>query len=121
MASLGSPKPAKDLAKACQQLLEGTQRQLDSAALRDALLDLHEFWLNSKAAELGISADSGLAIVAVGRLVPASVSISYGVLSLVATLAARIAYRRWRERKHRPDRNTAERTSAVVSGVPRCR
>ena len=34
----GSSKPAKDLAAACKQLLEGGQRQLDSVELRDALL-----------------------------------------------------------------------------------
>ncbi len=64
----GSSKPAKDLAKACQQLLEGGQRQLDSAALRDALLDLHEFWLSTKATEIGITPTSGFAIVATGGL-----------------------------------------------------
>ena len=36
--------------------------------MRQALVDLHEFWLNTKAAELGIKADSGFAIVAVGGL-----------------------------------------------------
>ena len=35
-------------------------RHLDSAALRDALLDLHEFWLTTKAAEIGITADQRL-------------------------------------------------------------
>jgi [protein-PII] uridylyltransferase len=49
-------------------LLNGTARQLDSAALRDALLDLHEFWLVTKAAEIGITATSGFAIVATGGL-----------------------------------------------------
>lgn len=63
-----SLKPAKDLAKACQQLLEGGQRQLDSVALRDALLDLHEFWLTTKATEIGITATSGFALVATGGL-----------------------------------------------------
>ncbi|MCI4676554.1 [protein-PII] uridylyltransferase [Candidatus Mycolicibacterium alkanivorans] len=64
----GSYKPAKDLAQACQQLLEGSQRQLDSVALRDALLDLHEFWLTTKATEIGITATSGFALVASGGL-----------------------------------------------------
>ncbi|AKK27063.1 [protein-PII] uridylyltransferase [Mycobacterium sp. EPa45] len=64
----GSSKPAKDLAAANQQLLEGGQRQLDSAALRDALLDLHEFWLTTKATEIGITPTSGFAIVATGGL-----------------------------------------------------
>ncbi|WP_286198932.1 hypothetical protein [Mycobacterium sp. ELW1] len=64
----GSSKPAKDLAAANKQLLEGGQRHLDSAALRDALLDLHEFWLSTKATEIGITATSGFAIVATGGL-----------------------------------------------------
>jgi [protein-PII] uridylyltransferase len=64
----GSSKPAKDLTAANQQLLEGVQPQLDSAALRDALLDLHEFWLTTKATEIGITATSGFAIVATGGL-----------------------------------------------------
>ncbi|WP_199253532.1 [protein-PII] uridylyltransferase [Mycolicibacterium mengxianglii] len=62
------PRPATDLAKAVQQLLAGGTRQLDSAALRDALLDLHEFWLSTKATEIGITATSGFAIVATGGL-----------------------------------------------------
>ena len=36
----GSLRPATDLAAASRQLLSGSARQLDSAALRDALLDL---------------------------------------------------------------------------------
>jgi [protein-PII] uridylyltransferase len=63
----GSSRPAKDLATAAEQLLTGGAR-LDSAALRDALLDLHEFWLTTKAAEIGITATSGFAIVATGGL-----------------------------------------------------
>ncbi|HUO36875.1 MAG TPA: [protein-PII] uridylyltransferase, partial [Mycobacterium sp.] len=63
-----SPRPAKDLAAATEQLLSGGARQLGAAALRDALLDLHEFWLSTKAAEIGITATSGLAIVATGGL-----------------------------------------------------
>ena len=46
----------------------GAPGKLDAPGLRQVLVDPHEFWLNSKAAELGISADSGLAIVAVGGL-----------------------------------------------------
>ena len=42
--------------------------RLDSAALRDALLDLHEFWLTTKATEIGITATNGFAIVATGGL-----------------------------------------------------
>ena len=52
---------------AADQLLTGGA-QLDSAALRDALLDLHEFWLTTKAAEIGITPTSGFAIVATGGL-----------------------------------------------------
>jgi [protein-PII] uridylyltransferase len=64
----GSSRPAKDLAIAAEQLLKGGARQLDSAALRDALLDLNEFWLTTKATEIGITATSGFAIVATGGL-----------------------------------------------------
>jgi len=61
-------KPATDLAAAVRQLVSGGARQLDSAALRDALLDLHEFWLTTKAGEIGITPSSGLAIVATGGM-----------------------------------------------------
>ncbi|MGV0737604.1 [protein-PII] uridylyltransferase [Mycobacterium syngnathidarum] len=61
-------RPANDLAAAVQQLLSGGSRQLDAAALRHALLDLHEFWLATKAAEIGITATSGFSIVATGGL-----------------------------------------------------
>ncbi len=64
----GSSRPATDLAAAAKQLLNGAARQLDSAALRNALLDLHEFWLTTKAAEIGITPTSGFAIVATGGL-----------------------------------------------------
>lgn len=64
----GSSRPAKDLATAAEQLLTGGSRQLDSAALRNALLDLNDFWLTTKAAEIGITATSGFAIVATGGL-----------------------------------------------------
>ncbi|MCV7423462.1 [protein-PII] uridylyltransferase [Mycobacterium yunnanensis] len=63
----GSSRPAKDLATAAEQLMTGGAR-LDAPALRDALLDLHEFWLTTKAAEIGITATSGFAIVATGGL-----------------------------------------------------
>lgn len=66
--SAGSLKPATDLLAASRQLLNGSARQLDSAALRDALLDLHEFWLTTKATEIGIIPASGFAIVATGGL-----------------------------------------------------
>ncbi|MDT5012920.1 MAG: [protein-PII] uridylyltransferase, partial [Mycobacterium sp.] len=52
---------------AANQLLTGSAH-LDSASLRDALLDLHEFWLTTKAAEIGITDASGFAIVATGGL-----------------------------------------------------
>lgn len=64
----GSSRPATDLAAATRQLLAGGSRQLDSAALRDALLDLNDFWLTTKATEIGITASSGFAIVATGGL-----------------------------------------------------
>jgi [protein-PII] uridylyltransferase len=63
-----SSRPATDLAAATAKLLEGGAPQLDSAALRHALLDLHEFWLSTKAAEIGITSSSGFAIVATGGL-----------------------------------------------------
>ncbi|MCV7279687.1 [protein-PII] uridylyltransferase [Mycolicibacterium flavescens] len=64
----GSSRPATDLAAAAKQLLSGGARQLDSAALREALQDLHEFWLTTKATEIGITPTSGFAIVATGGL-----------------------------------------------------
>ena len=64
----GSLRPATDLVAAAQQLLVGGPRQLDSAALRTALLDLYDFWLASKATEIGITPTSGFAIVATGGL-----------------------------------------------------
>ncbi|MGD9517855.1 nucleotidyltransferase domain-containing protein, partial [Mycolicibacterium sp.] len=63
----GSLRPATDLVAAADQLLSGS-RQLDAAALRDALLDLYDFWLTTKASEIGITATSGFAIVATGGL-----------------------------------------------------
>ncbi|HEX9178519.1 MAG TPA: [protein-PII] uridylyltransferase, partial [Mycobacterium sp.] len=67
-SAAGSPRPAKDLVAAIKQLLAGGSRHLDGAALRDALLDLHEFWLTTKATEIGITNTSGFAIVATGGL-----------------------------------------------------
>ena len=63
----GSSRPATDLRAASEQLLSGSHH-LDSAALRDALRDLHEFWLSTKAAEIGVTETSGFAIVATGGL-----------------------------------------------------
>ncbi|WP_460865623.1 [protein-PII] uridylyltransferase, partial [Rhodococcus aerolatus] len=45
----------------------GTQR-LGAQALRQALVDLHEFWLATRCAELGIRPGSGISLVAVGGL-----------------------------------------------------
>src|SRR6195952_4759839 len=64
----GSSRPANDLSAAAAQLLNGGSKHLDSAALRDALLDLHQFWLSTKATEIGITPTSGFAIVATGGL-----------------------------------------------------
>ncbi len=61
-------KPASDLSAAVAQLLGGGMRHLDSAALRNALRDLYDFWLTTKAAEIGVTATSGFAIVATGGL-----------------------------------------------------
>lgn len=62
----GSAQAATDLAAAARQLLDS--RRLDAAGLREALLDLHELWLTTKAAELGITGGGGFAIVATGGL-----------------------------------------------------
>ena len=60
--------PATDLATASRQLLDGGPRRLDAEALREALVDLNELWLKTKAAEIGITTSSGFAIVATGGL-----------------------------------------------------
>ncbi|MGV9819807.1 [protein-PII] uridylyltransferase [Nocardia xishanensis] len=62
---------AADLVAARNQLLDGgmpRNPRLDAESLRSALVDLFDLWLTSKGAELGITADSGLAVVAVGGL-----------------------------------------------------
>ncbi|MET7767608.1 [protein-PII] uridylyltransferase [Nocardia sp. NPDC005366] len=62
---------AADLVRAREQLLDGglpRNPRLDAESLRSALVDLYELWLSSKGSELGITAESGLAIVAVGGL-----------------------------------------------------
>ncbi|MCV7400487.1 [protein-PII] uridylyltransferase [Mycobacterium fragae] len=64
----GNDGAASDLAAAREQLLSSPTDQLDSAALREVWGELHEFWLTSKAAQIGITADSGFAIVATGSL-----------------------------------------------------
>lgn len=62
---------AADLVRARDQLLGGgapRHPRLDAESLRAALVDLYELWLTSKGAEVGITPDSGLAIMAVGGL-----------------------------------------------------
>ena len=63
----GLRHPATDLAAASRQLLD-SGRRLDAPALREALLDLNELWLTTKASDLGVTAGSGFAIVATGGL-----------------------------------------------------
>ncbi len=58
---------ASDLASARRQLLSDGL-ELGAAELRQAWLDLHESWLNAKAAEIGITDSSGFAIVGIGGL-----------------------------------------------------
>jgi [protein-PII] uridylyltransferase len=80
-AAVGPGTAAADLVRARTLLLESGGRgragdrrldagdmRLDAESLRDALVDLHEFWLGTRALELGITAGSGMAIVAVGGL-----------------------------------------------------
>jgi [protein-PII] uridylyltransferase len=57
-----SSKAATDLTAAIEKLLANSQH-LDSAALRDALLDLHEFWLTAHAAQAGLGVGQGIALV----------------------------------------------------------
>ncbi len=64
----GSGHPATDLVAASRKLLGGGPGQLDAAALREALGDLNELWLSAKAAAIGVTPDSGFAIVATGGL-----------------------------------------------------
>ncbi|MDT5164010.1 MAG: [protein-PII] uridylyltransferase [Mycobacterium sp.] len=59
---------ANDLAAAREKLLARGSSELDSAALREAWGELHEFWLTTKASEIGIMPGSGFAIVATGSL-----------------------------------------------------
>jgi len=66
-ALAASSRAAIDLRTACEKLLSGSHH-LDAAALRDALLDLHDFWLATKATEIGITPTSGFAIVATGGM-----------------------------------------------------
>ncbi len=65
-----SPNSATDLSAARDALVSGSgrTRRLDTRALRDALVDLFDFWLTTEGSELGIRPDSGFALVAVGGL-----------------------------------------------------
>ena len=63
-----SASPASDLAAAREKLLARGPNELDSAALREAWGELHEFWLTTKATEIGVTAGSGYSIVATGSL-----------------------------------------------------
>lgn len=74
---VGPGTAAADLARARNVLLEsgsrgrkgeGAAKRLNAESLREALVDLHEFWLGTRAVELGITPGSGMAIVAVGGL-----------------------------------------------------
>jgi len=64
----GTDCTAIALARARTELRSCTPDQLDSAALREAWRRLHEAWLVAKAAEIGVAAASGFAIVATGSL-----------------------------------------------------
>lgn len=58
---------ADDLVRARERLLAPGRRRLAAEPLREALVDLHEFWLTKHAGGAGISG-SGVALVAVGGL-----------------------------------------------------
>ncbi|GAB2670061.1 [protein-PII] uridylyltransferase [Gordonia jinhuaensis] len=64
------PAAATDLVEARRALLaqQDGPKRLDAAGLRQVLVDLHDFWLTTKGAEIGIRPNSGFAIVAVGGL-----------------------------------------------------
>ncbi|CAM3775553.1 [protein-PII] uridylyltransferase [Kibdelosporangium persicum] len=66
----GEVPSAADLVQARDRLLKPVagQRRLTPDALREALTDLHEFWLTAHAAQAGIGVDQGVALVAVGGL-----------------------------------------------------
>jgi [protein-PII] uridylyltransferase len=64
----GSLGPASDLAAAREKILASAPGQLDPAALREMWSELHEFWLTTKATQIGITAGPGFAIVATGSL-----------------------------------------------------
>lgn len=62
------PRSATDLAAAREILLSGASGQRDAAALREECRELCESWLISKAAEIGLTAGCGFALVATGSL-----------------------------------------------------
>ncbi|MBT1192642.1 [protein-PII] uridylyltransferase [Rhodococcoides kroppenstedtii] len=65
----GTTAGATDLVRARAKLLEGRGRaRLAAPALREALTDLFELWLTTTASEVGITPDSGFAVLAVGGL-----------------------------------------------------
>jgi [protein-PII] uridylyltransferase len=64
----GSACAVTDLAGARRKLLSEDAHELDAAQLRQAVLELHESWLTAKATEIGITPDSGYAIVGIGGL-----------------------------------------------------
>lgn len=64
----GSARPATDLVAARERLLTRDPGEQNAAALRKAWQELHESWLTTKAVEIGITQDSGFAIVATGSL-----------------------------------------------------
>ncbi|MDQ2586269.1 [protein-PII] uridylyltransferase [Saccharothrix yanglingensis] len=60
---------ADDLVRARDRLLAPGRRRLTGESLREALVDLHEFWLTAHAAQAGVGRPgSGVALVAVGGL-----------------------------------------------------
>lgn len=69
--STGPSPTAADLVRARDRLLGrgAGQHRMSPGSLREALADLHEFWLTASAARAGItSAAAGMALVAVGGL-----------------------------------------------------
>ncbi|MFC6088628.1 [protein-PII] uridylyltransferase [Saccharothrix lopnurensis] len=60
---------ADDLVRARDRLLAPGRRRLTGESLREALVDLHEFWLTAHAAQAGVGGPgSGVALAAVGGL-----------------------------------------------------
>ncbi|GAA1273116.1 [protein-PII] uridylyltransferase [Saccharothrix xinjiangensis] len=60
---------ADDLVRARDRLLAPGRRRLTGESLREALVDLHEFWLTAHATQAGVGgAGSGVALAAVGGL-----------------------------------------------------